>query len=94
MTLADTIQSKRLTAPVGAVWQSRRDRMKAITWAVWLGANTAGRLAREWGVDLSTAHDYLASGRKCGALRLRGWDGRALVYRVARYEPGMTDRSC
>ena len=70
----------------------RAERMAALPWAVWLGARTSRRLAEEWQVTQETAAKWLQESRRLGVLRSRKV-GRTLVYRVARMEVGMVDRS-
>jgi len=66
-----------------------------LTWAVWLGANTAKRLAAEWEIPRHTATKWLHIANRGGLLRVRMPARGKLptVYRVARLEVGMTDRS-
>jgi len=70
----------------------RNECMAALPWAVWLGANTTRRLAEEWQVSRPTSAKWLQEGQQLGVLRSRKI-GRTLVYRVARLEVGMVDRS-
>lgn len=44
----------------------------AIWWAVYLGCDTPGRLAREWGLTFKAAGERLANGVEQGRLRRLG----------------------
>jgi len=67
---------------------------RSITWCVWLGANTAKRLAAEWRVNYATASRWLRRAAREGLLRAtRRTRNCPYVYRIARMEAGMVDRS-
>lgn len=56
-----------------------------IVWAVFLGANTVGRLAREWDVDYKTARRAMRRAFRLGWLyvMISGWHQRTpVVYGV------------
>ena len=56
-----------------------------IVWAVWLGANTASRLANEWGITAKSAGMRLAYAEQTGRLRRNGrGNGKQIRYRVTR----------
>lgn len=89
-SLTQRIEVRRVE--LSTAWQKHRQkRLQSILWAVWLGANTAPRLASEWGVDLTTAARWLKEARRKRMLCARR--GRPIIYRVARLEVGMNDRS-
>ncbi len=56
--------SKRIPA------QPPKPRFEPIVWAVWLGANTAHRLAREWRISLQKARGRLQYAADIGLLRV------------------------
>lgn len=43
---------------------TNNERLKAVPWAVYLGANTASRLAEEWGTSIQVARYWLAKARR------------------------------
>ncbi len=69
-------------------WQSHINSRAAIPWAIYLGANTAKRLAAEWSIPERRAGAYLAEARASGMLRAH-WDGYHLRYGLRKLLPGM-----
>ncbi len=64
------------------------DAAKPIVWAVWLGANTAARLAHQWGIDKSAAERQLREAVRMHRLR-RLPHGR---FAVSCYRPRLNGR--
>ena len=62
---------------------------RPIAYAVWLGANTARRLAREWRISLSRARARLRYAEKKGIVVGKRRSCGAIKYRVARVGEGM-----
>ena len=66
-------------------------KSSAIIWAVWMGCNTARRLAAEWGITVESATQRLLGARRSGYLRKHSRTrGGCIRYKVARLEVGMT----
>lgn len=45
-------------------------RYRALQWAVWLGATTSSRLAREWRISQSSAKQMLSHAAKIGLVEI------------------------
>lgn len=93
-TLSQRIASYRLPR-ITTPRMSRQKRLQALPWAVWLGANTAPRLAEEWQMPPASASYWLKQGVAEGILRARKPSAGRIptIYRVVRLEVGMRDRS-
>lgn len=62
-------------------------RIRATCWAIYLGANTVKRLALEWNVSQSTAHDHMVAAYEKGYATRReskNYYGRSYVYETGR----------